>query len=260
MPVERNTNLSLPQALSLQGRRALVVGAAGGIGRATALCLAELGADLVVADRAPMDSPCREIEALGRSASALQGDLTDDAFLDRIIAAGPYYSFAFTAGVFRREIGTSETQESFDFVMHVNVRAPLILGYKLIEQATPDQGGFIVIVGSSAGRSGHGGGLGEHMEYTTYAASKGGVNAVARALASKGASKNILVNTVAPGVVYTPMIDETAPHLRNNTRASPLGRGADPREIGWPVALLCSPAASFMSGALLHVNGGSSMG
>jgi 3-oxoacyl-[acyl-carrier protein] reductase len=259
MADERKTNLSLPQALSLQGRLALVVGAAGGIGRATALCLAELGADLVVADRSPMDSLCREIEALGRSASALQGDLTDDAFLDRIVARGPYYSFAYTAGVFRRTLGTSKTQESFDFVMHINVRAPMVLGYSLIEQAAPDQGGYMVIVGSSAGRSGTGG-LGEHLEYTTYAASKGGVNAVARALASKGASKNILVNTVAPGVVYTPMLDETAPHLRNNNKASPLGRGAYPREIGWPIALLCSPAASFMSGALLYVNGGSAMG
>ena len=115
MADEGKTNLPLPQALSLQGRLALVVGAAGGIGRATALCLAELGADLVVADRSPMDSLCREIEALGRSARPLQGDLTDDAFLDRIVAGGPYYSFAYTAGVFRRMLGSSETQEILRF-------------------------------------------------------------------------------------------------------------------------------------------------
>ena len=258
MADQPTTSLLLPPGLSLQGRRALVTGAASGIGRATSLCLAQLGADLVLVDRGPMDTLCGEIEALGRSASALQGDLTDDAFLDRIIAGGPYYSFAYVAGVFRAPKGAS-SQEAFDFVMHVNVRAPLVLGYALIEQAQKQDGGYMVFVGSSAGRSGKGR-LGEHTEYVTYASSKGALHSLVRALASKGAAKNILVNGVAPGVVHTPMLEETASHLIGRPEVSTLGRSADPTELGWPIALLCSPAASFVSGAILDVNGGAFVG
>lgn len=258
MTDDRKHTLSLPQGLSLQGKRALVAGAASGIGRATAICLAELGADLVLADRTPMDSLCGEIEAKGRSATALQGDLTDESFLQRIIAGGPYFSFAYVAGVFSAPKDFSP-QEAFDFVMHVNVRAPFVLGHALIEQALPQQGGYMVFVGSSAGRSGKGR-IGTASEYITYATSKGALHSLVRALASRGAEKNILVNGVAPGVVRTPMLDLTAPHLKNSDAVSTLGRSADPSELGWPIAFLCSPAASFTSGAILDVNGGAFVG
>jgi len=251
-------NLPLPTALSLQGRRALVAGAASGIGRATAQCLAQLGADLVLADRAPMDYLCQEIAGLGRSATPLLGDLTDDAFLQRIIAAGPYFSFAYVAGVFRAPQGASP-QASFDLVMHVNVRAPLILGCAFIEKAPPRDGGYMVFVGSSAGRSGKGR-IGEPAEYATYASSKGAVHSLVHVLAQRAAEKNIVVNGLAPGVVRTPMLDSTAPHLADSQAVSILGRSANPMEVAWPIALLCSPAASFVSGAILDVNGGSYVG
>lgn len=226
-----------------------------GIGRATAICLAQLGADLVLVDRSPMDAVCGEIEAIGRSATTLLGDLTDESFLQRIIAGGPYYSVAYVAGVFRGPKGSS-SRESYDFVMDVNVRAPFILGHALIQKAAPDQGGYMVFIGSSAGKSGKGR-IGTDEEYITYATSKGALHALVRALASRGAEKNILVNGVAPGLVHTPMREDTAPHLATSTAVSALGRGADPMELGWPIALLCSPASSFISGAVLDVNGGS---
>jgi 3-oxoacyl-[acyl-carrier protein] reductase len=262
MVEEQKTHPQLPKGLSLLGRRALVTGAANGIGRATAKCLAELGADLVLVDRVPMDALCKEIEALGRSASMLQGDLTDQAFLDRIIDGGPYYSFAHVAGVFSGSTGGysgSSVKGSFDFVMDVNVWAPLALGYGLIEKAGPKAGGYMVFTGSQAGRSGKGR-IGTGTEYITYAASKGALHSLVRALASRGAEKNIVVNGVAPGVIRTPMLDLTAPHLKNSETVTPLGRSADPSEVGWPIALLCSPAASFISGAIVDVNGGSYVG
>jgi 3-oxoacyl-[acyl-carrier protein] reductase len=259
---EMKTHRRLPNGLSLLGRRALVVGAANGIGRATARCLAELGADLVLVDRAPMDDLCKEIEDLQQSASALQGDLTDQAFLDRIIDGGPYYSVAYVAGVFSGSSGGysgSSAKDSFDFVMDINVWAPLALGYGLIERADPKAGGYMVFIGSQAGRTGKGR-IGTATEYITYATSKGALHSLVRALASRGAEKNILVNGVAPGVVRTPMLDATAPHLKNSETVTPLGRSADPSELGWPIAFLCSPAASFISGAIVDVNGGSYVG
>jgi 3-oxoacyl-[acyl-carrier protein] reductase len=252
---ESKADLQMPKRLSLLGRRALVTGGASGIGRATAQCLAELGADLVLVDRAPMDSLCRQIQALGRSAAALQGELTDPAFLNRLIDAGPYYSFAYVAGVFSGPTagysGSSE-KDSFDFVMDVNVWAPFALGYGLIEQADPKDGGYMVFIGSQAGRSGKGR-IGTPTEYITYATSKGALHSLVRALASR-------VNGVAPGIVRTPLLNTVAAHLAHNDAVSPLGRSADPTELGWPIALLCSPAASFISGAIVDVNGGAFVG
>lgn len=247
--------LALPKVLSLEGRRALVTGAASGIGRATAVCLAELGADLVLADRAPLDEVCAEVEAVGRTALALRGDLTDEGFLQRIIATGPYFSFAHVAGVFSSSSGVSP-EEAFDFVMHVNVRAPMILASALIEQMS---GGYMVLVGSSAGRSGAGR-LGTATEYATYAASKGAVHTLARVLARRGAEKNILVNAVAPGLVRTPLLDSVRPEKAAGEGVKPGVRPADPKELGWPIALLCSPMASYISGAVVDINGGSFIG
>jgi 3-oxoacyl-[acyl-carrier protein] reductase len=246
---------ALPKVLSLEGRRALVAGAASGIGRAAAVSLAELGADLVLADRAPLDEVCAEVEATGRTALALHGDLTDERFLQRIIASGPYFSFAHVAGVFRGPKGASP-EEEFDFVMRVNVRAPLILGNALIEQMN---GGYIVLVGSTAGRSGAGR-FGTPIEYATYAASKGGVHTLVRVLARRAAEKNVMVNGVAPGLVQTPLLDSVRPNAAATESVKPGTRAADPKELGWPIALLCSPMASFISGAIVDVNGGSFIG
>jgi 3-oxoacyl-[acyl-carrier protein] reductase len=246
-------SLALPKVLSLEGRRALVTGAASGIGRATAVCLGELGADLVLADRLPLDTVREELGAMGRTVLALQGDLTDEAFLQRLIAAGPFFSFAHVAGVFRGPEGASP-QDAFDFVMHVNVRAPLILANALIEQM---DGGYIVLVGSSAGRSGAGR-LGTATEYATYAASKGAVHTLVRVLSRRASEKNVLVNGVAPGVVRTPLLDSVRSE-RADTAKSAI-RSADPKELGWPIALLCSPMASYMSGAIVDINGGSFVG
>jgi 3-oxoacyl-[acyl-carrier protein] reductase len=247
-----NGSLTLPKVLSLEGRRVLVAGAAMGIGRATAVCLAELGADLVLADREPLDAVRADVEATGRAALVLRGDLTDQDFLQRIIAAGPFFSAALIAGVFKGPEGASAL-EAFDFVMHVNVRAPLILASGLIEQMN---NGYIVLVGSSAGRSGAGR-LGTPTEYATYAASKGAVHTLVRVLSRRGAEKNVLVNGVAPGLVSTPLLESVRPPGEG---AKPAIRPADPKELGWPIALLCSPMASYISGAIVDVNGGSFIG
>jgi 3-oxoacyl-[acyl-carrier protein] reductase len=186
----------------------------------------------------------------------LKGDLTDEDFLQRIIATGPFFSVALVAGVFRGPEGASP-QEAFDFVMHVNVRAPLILASALLEQMS---GGYIVLVGSSAGRSGAGR-LGTETEYATYAASKGAVHTLVRVLARRAAEKNVLVNGVAPGLVRTPLLDSVRPPDAGAAdHAKPGIRPADPQELGWPIALLCSPMASYISGAIVDVNGGSFIG
>ena len=149
--------------------------------------------------------------------------------------------------------------EAFDFVMHVNVRAPLVLAMALIDQMGAQGGGFVVLVGSAAGRNG-GASSGGAAEYATYAASKGGVHTMVRWLSRRAVGKNVLVNGVAPGVVRTPLVESVSKNVAFDNSLFPLGRMGEPSELGWPIPLLCSPAASYMSGAFVDVNGGTFVG
>jgi 3-oxoacyl-[acyl-carrier protein] reductase len=250
-----STELKLPASISLQGRRVLVTGAASGIGQATARALAELGATLVLTDAAPLVATRTQVIELGASCQCIQGDLTDTKFLNEILAVGPYNSLAHCAGIVRSPPGLSES-DSFDFIMHINLLAPMKLATACMEQMAARGGGFIVLVGSAAGR--HGGTMVSNysFDYGAYAASKGALHTVVRWLARRAVDKNVLVNGVAPGPVQTPLTAGVA----FPSAVLPLGRPGLPEEIGWPIALLCSPAASFMSGAVLDINGGSFVG
>lgn len=244
----------LPAGLSMDGRKVLVTGSARGIGYATAVCLAELGADLVLTDVSPLDEVRSAAEAAGAEVKTVQGDLIDDDFLDALVAAGPFDALAAVAGVFDPPDGMSPV-DGFNWVLQVNLRAPMRLASLLVDQMGERGGGNIVLVGSAAGRNG-GAVANDSLEYATYAGSKGGVHAVVRWLSRRGAPKNVVVNGVAPGPVETPL---SAPHTFN-PGSIPIGRMGKPHELGWPIALLCSPAASFTVGAVLDVNGGSFIG
>ncbi|MGE0066322.1 MAG: SDR family NAD(P)-dependent oxidoreductase [Solirubrobacterales bacterium] len=245
---------ALPPGISLEGRRVLLTGAASGIGRATATCLAELGADLTITDVSPLEEVSAEAEAAGASVEPVQGDLIDDEFLDGLLRRGPYDALASVAGVFFPPEGMS-SKEGFNWVMEVNLRAPLRLASACVDQMGERGGGNVVLVGSAAGRNG-GAVANDSIEYATYAGSKGGVHSVVRWLSRRAAAKNVVVNGVAPGPVETPL---SAPHSFN-PNSIPLGRMGKPHELGWPIALLCSPAATFTVGAVLDVNGGSFIG
>lgn len=248
----------LPKDLSLSARRVLVTGAASGIGRATAVCLAELGADLVLSDIGAMDAVVADVKAAGSNAEAIRGDLTDDSYCKKLIDAGPYFSFANVAGVFEGRPGDDEAA-AFDFVMHVNLRAPAMLSLAIIEQMGQNGGGYVVLVGSAAGRNG-GASNSPSPIYAAYAASKGGVHTLVRWLSRRAVGKNVLVNGVAPGVVRTPLFEHVSQDVKFDESALPIGRLAKPSELGWPIALMCSPAASYISGAILDVNGGTYLG
>ncbi len=246
---ERN----LPGALSLEGRRVLVTGAASGVGRATALALAALGAELLLADRAALDAARAEVEAAGGQCQARQGDLADDAFLGELFQGAPLRAVAHCAAILKgrpwREDPDWRTR--FAEVMDVNVRVPLTLGALAIEHMAAHGGGAIVLVGSVAGRTGG-------TSPTTppdYAASKGAVHALIKLLSRQGVGRGVLVNGVAPGPVETPMTRGF-----DQMDRLPLGRMAKPAELGWPIAFLCTPAASYLSGALIDVNGGAFVG
>jgi 3-oxoacyl-[acyl-carrier protein] reductase len=231
--------------MSMRGKRVLVTGAASGIGRATGVVLGSLGAEVVLVDRAAVTD--------AGGAETIQGDLTDDAFLARLFSGARLHAVAHCAGVLEGRPWNEDRNwhERFHRVMDVNVRVPLQLGAAAIDHMAGHGGGNLVLVGSVAGRTG-----GTSVSTPPdYAASKGGVHALVKWLSRNAVGRNVLVNAVAPGPVETPMTRGFS-----LTPTLPMQRLGRPEEIAWPIAFLCSAAASYMSGAILDVNGGAFVG
>jgi 3-oxoacyl-[acyl-carrier protein] reductase len=247
------TTLPLPGALSLQGKRALVTGAASGIGRATALVLAQLGAGLLITDRASLDATRDEVLAAGGTCTVAQGDLTEDSFIASLFGEERLFAVAHCAGILvGRPWNEDEAwHERFHRVMDINVRVPLQLTAAAIEHMAGHGGGHIALVGSVAGKTG-GTSLNTPPDYS---ASKGAVHALVKWLSRNAVGRGVLVNAVAPGPVETPMTRGS-----NLGPSLPLGRMGRAEELAWPIAFLCTPAASYLSGAILDVNGGAFVG
>jgi len=247
------TAIPLPTALSMQGKRALVTGAASGIGRATALVLAQLGASLLITDRAPLDQTRDEVQAAGGTCTMARGDLTDDAFIASLLAADRVHAMAHCAAILEGRPWTEDRawHERFHRVMDINVRVPLQLAAAAIEHMAAQGGGHIALVGSVAGKTG-GTSLSTPPDY---AASKGAVHALVKWLSRNAVGRGVLVNAVAPGPVETPMTRGS-----NLGPSLPMGRMGRAEELAWPIAFLCTPASSYLSGAILDVNGGAFVG
>ena len=246
-------SLPLPAAMNMQGKRVIVTGAANGIGRATANVLAQLGAELILVDRAAMDETMTEVSALGAVATPMQGDLTSDEFMKSLFTGGRVQAAAHCAGILDGRDWREDPNwhERFHRVMDVNVRVPLNLTAACIDHMAAHGGGAVALVGSVAGKSG-GTSLATPPDYS---ASKGAVHALVKWLSRNAVTKGVLVNAVAPGPVQTAM-------TRNSSIAelTPMKRMGRPEELAWPIAFLCTPAASYFSGAILDVNGGAYVG
>ena len=243
----------LPQALSLAGRRIVVTGASNGIGRATAHALADLGAAVMLVDRAPLAEIQGELAAKGATADVFQSDITAAGFISKLLKTGPYDGLAHCAGILHRQhlAKDADPVKRFHTLMDINLRLPIELGEAFVEHMA-GRGGAIVLIGSVAGSTG-GTSLGTAIDY---AASKGGIHTLVRWLSRRAVRQNVLVNAVAPGPVETAMTAGTG----IDGSKLPRGRMGRPEEVAWMIAMLMTPAAGYVSGAVLDVNGGSYVG
>ena len=242
-------------------RIALVTGAASGIGRASALALAGLGAHVVVGDRdcAGGERTVEMIDALGRTSEFQQLDVTDSSsvasVIDGIIATHGRLDWAHNnAGVFRTAPSFVDmTTADFDLMIKINLKGVFLCMRAELAVMRAQGFGSIVNTSSAAGVIGT-------PRTPGYSASKHGVLGLTRSAAREYAAQEIRINAVCPGSVNTPMVTANlVDHpevLQQIVEMQPGGRLAEPDEVAAAVAWLCSDAASFVSGSALLVAGG----
>ncbi|MFF9009006.1 SDR family NAD(P)-dependent oxidoreductase [Streptomyces goshikiensis] len=248
-------------AYDLTGRTALVTGAASGIGRSTALLLAEAGAAVHCADRDErgLGETAALIAQAGGSATAHPLDVTDrTAIRAAVRAAGPLDIAAAIAGVMHTSTVLETTDEDLDRILDINFKGVLRTCQEaaraMIAAGRP---GAIVTMASGAVDAAQPGLL-------CYSAAKAAVVQLTKTLATETGPHGIRVNAVAPGWIRTPMTGRHSPEVREQTEAamvrmSPLRRVGEPEDIAQAVLYLASDASSFMTGQILRPNGGVSM-
>ncbi len=242
----------------LDGKTALVTGASAGLGAGMAIALAEAGANVVCHgnSRSP-EQTCKRIERLGRKAVTVTADLAKDGAAEELFANAQQFApvdiVVNNAGTIRRAKATEYTDEDWTTVLQVNLNSV----WKLCQAAgrsflSRKSGGKIINVASLLAFEGG-------ITVPAYAASKGAVAQLTKALANEWAAHNVNVNAIAPGYMRT---DNTAALQRDEVRNRqileriPAGRWGEPSDLAGTVVFLASAASSYIHGHVLVVDGG----
>jgi NAD(P)-dependent dehydrogenase (short-subunit alcohol dehydrogenase family) len=234
----------------LTGKTALVTGATSGIGRATAVLLAQKGATVLVHGRnaARGAEVVEEIAKVGGRARFIQGDLADPADVKRVAQeAGDIDILVNNAGTAWFGPTPDIKLADLDALFDSNVRATYLLTAALIPGFVRRGGGSIVNVSSMAGKIGMAGGA-------AYGATKAAVASLTQAWAAEYAKDGIRSNAVAPGPIYTPA--QVAEQTEALGKSTPLARAGRSEEIAESIAFLASDRASYITGAILSADGG----
>jgi NAD(P)-dependent dehydrogenase (short-subunit alcohol dehydrogenase family) len=244
------------QAFELTGRRAVVTGSARGIGAAIAIALAEAGADVAGIDLDPSDETAAAVEAAGRRALFLTGSTGDAAVVERLAQAaedelGGIDVWVNNAARMMAKPLLETTDEEWHGLLAANLHG-YFYGCRAAARRMVSRGaGTIVNVSSISGIVGVGG-------IGAYTAAKGGIMALTKALAVELAAHGITVNAVAPGAVDTPLNTDvyTDEVRRTYEQRIPLGRIGVAEEIADVAVFLASPAARYVTGQQVVVDGG----
>ena len=248
------------QALSLEGQVAIVTGGSRGIGRATAQLLAKLGANVVVNYFSNENAAADVIAAVnagGREAISFRANVAKLDEAERLLEASikrfkRVDILVCNAGIWEGAPVEKLSEELWHRTMDINLKGVWTVCRAAVPTFKKQRSGKIVIVSSTAGQRGE-------ANYSNYAASKGGLIALTKSLASELAEWGINVNAVAPGWVETEMTQAAlgdAQQRQSIAASIPVGAIATPEDIAGPIAFLCTEWARHINGEILNVNGG----
>lgn len=244
-------------ALDLEGKVAIVTGSARGIGRAIALGLARRGADVVITDveEELAKQTASEVTELGRRSLAIRCDVGSredvEGLIKQVVAElGQLNIYVNNAGITRDTLLIRMSEEQWSQVMDINLKGTFFGCKAAAKVMMKARAGRIVNVASVVGRMGN-------VGQANYSASKAGVIALTRTAARELAARNITVNAVAPGYIETEMTKA----LPEKARAAfleriPLGRPGSADDVANTVCFLCSPAADYITGQCITIDGG----
>ncbi len=241
----------------LEGKRALVTGGSRGLGAAMAVALASAGADLFLHAAESCEDTAARVQGLGRTAVCLLGDLADPAAADAVVqsaidALGGLDILVNNAGIIRRAPAVEHADEDWDAVIAVNLSSVFRLCRAAGRHMLPRGSGKIINVASLLAFQGG-------VTVPGYAAAKGGVAQLTKALANEWAPRGVNVNAIAPGYMRTAntaRLREDPERTRQITERIPAGRWGEPDDLAGAAVFLASRASDYVHGHVLVVDGG----
>lgn len=248
---------ALTQLFSLQGKVAMITGANTGIGQAIAVSLASAGADIVAVARSSLNETQALIAQQGRRCICLPADLSDTGVINKLVSdaraqAGSVDILVNNAGIIKRNDAVNYTEADWDAVMDVNIKSVFFLSQAVGRHMLAVGQGKIINIASMLSFQGG-------LRVAAYTASKSGVAGITRLLANEWAAKGVNVNAIAPGYIVTnntTALREDETRNREILARIPAGRWGAASDIGGAAVFLASPAANYMHGAVIPVDGG----
>jgi len=242
---------------SLAGKAALVTGASQGIGRETALALAEEGANVAIAARNEdkLAQLAEEIAVRGSAALVVKMDVADAeqvkaGFKSVLEKFGKLDILVNNAAITRDGLALRMKQEDWDAVIRTNLTGAHFCTQQALATMMRARSGRIINIASIVAQMGNAG-------QSNYVAAKGGLIGLTKAIAMEIASRNVTVNAVAPGFIETPMTDVLPEKVKEELKQRiPLGRMGTPRDVAAAIVFLASDEAGYITGHVLDVNGG----
>jgi 3-oxoacyl-[acyl-carrier protein] reductase len=249
--------------MDLSNKVAVITGSARGIGKAIALKLAEVGADIVVNDipaaAEALEGTANEIRAFKRKALAITADVSSSTDVNKFIETaaaqmGRIDILVNNAGVTRDQLIMRMTDEEWDTVLNIDLKSAFLCSRAVIRYMMKQRWGRIISIASIVG-------LGGNAGQANYASAKAGIIGLTKSIAKEVGSRGITANAIAPGFIETKMTEQLDEKQRQILlQRIPLGSVGTPRDVAETVAFLASEEAKYITGQVLGVDGGMGLG